>query len=193
MRKVEGLNPTIRATGIDRSPRYPGQVRRGLCLSISVLLVGVLFSPAANAALYRGGGSGLRVEFRVVGHKIVEAKVVARLRCIDGYGKESERRYRRVRLDLASKRFPIRTDRAGRFQEPKPGEPEGAEEPGYFSDELIKGRVRSARVVGRFAYLQVYNTRHRSEVCRTGSFNRAWYLRSKDEVSFRAPRRHPGH
>lgn len=75
----------------------------------------------------------------------------------------------------------------------EPGGPEAPEEEGYFSDELLKGRVWSGRVTGRFAYLQVNNTRFRGEECRTGPFSHWWSLRPKDEVSFQAPRRHPGH
>lgn len=183
---------TTAQPAFDRRPLYPDPVRRVLGLSICTLLLGVLFTPAADAALYRGGGSGIRVKFRVAGHKIIEARVVARLRCIVGYGRGSEMRYRRVRLNMASERFPIHIDHAGRFEEPRPGE-EAPEEEGYSSEERLKGRVRSGRVTGRFAYVYDYSTRSRDETCRTGPFfDRAWSLRPRDEASFRARRRHPG-
>ena len=169
---------------LSRSVIRPGSSVLARALRLSILM---LLAPAADGALYRGGGHGLRVEFRVVGKRIVEAKIVSRLRCSE---RPRKRRFRRLRLEMASRDFPIKVGRGGRFLEPTG--PEGPQEEGYFDRELLEGRVSPGKITGRFAYLQVYNTRYRSEDCRTGPFNHAWFLRSSDELSFRATRRHSG-
>jgi hypothetical protein len=134
---------------------------------------------AAEAALYVGGGKGIKVTFRVKGHKLIQADVVARLYCIGRDGKEQ---FDRIEQQYATREDPLRIDRRGGFRWSTIGT---RQEESFSLEEFLGGRVSGDSVTGRFEYFR--SGGRRQTRCRTGSFP----LEPGDTaVRFVAQRRH---
>lgn len=97
-----------------------------------------------GSVLYTGRGKGIKkVSFRLKGHKLIEASIVVIESCTTRGGGQG-RRYRwRAELEEASRRWPLRVDRRGRFRAFR-------SEVGPSSDEFFKfvGTVTPRSIVG---------------------------------------------
>jgi hypothetical protein len=154
-------------------------MRRAILTAILVLMLSIAVVASSEAAFYVGGGKGIRVAFRVKGHKLVQADVVARLYCV---GPRGRRHFDRIKEEYAFPDVPLRVDRRGRFRWDTRGEPQ---EEGLTLEELLVGRIGPDLVTGRYEYFRSLNFGRRRVRCRTGSYP----LRpGKTEVPFRARR-----
>jgi hypothetical protein len=155
-----------------------------------LLALALLAAPTAgaDATLYRGGGDGIQVEFRVRGHKIVYARIAAGLYCTRSGGERHRNRVRsyfgvhdfpKDATDISTR--PITVRRNGRFSDEAP---RGEEDSG-FSEKILEGVVRSDVVSGRFRIRD-----HFEIECRTGGYQRYGSRHfAKDTLHFRARRR----
>jgi hypothetical protein len=116
----------------------------------------------AEADLYVGGGKGIRVTFRVKGHELIQADVVARLYCV---GRHGEDQFDRVEMQYATREDPLRIDRRGGFRWSTIGE---RQEEAFAQEELLGGRVGGGVITGRFEFFRSGGRRHTN--CRTGVF-----------------------
>lgn len=139
-------------------------VRRTILTAILALALGLGATADAQAAYYVGGGKGIRVVFRVKGHKVIQADVVARLYCI---GPHARRHFDRIKYDYASPEQPFRLDRLGGFQWDTTGL---SQEEDFRLEDFLAGRVSGDMVKGRYEYFRAGGRRHTD--CRTGSFPR---------------------
>jgi len=135
-------------------------MRRAILIPILALALGLSFTAGAEAALYVGGGKGIKVTFRVKGNKIVQADVVARLYCVGPHGK---RHFNRVKEEYAEPDYPLRLDRRGGFRWDTRGQ---RQEEDFALEEFLGGRVGPDSIAGRFEYFRS-STR---VSCRTGSY-----------------------
>ena len=156
-------------------------------LLASLIVISALLLPgSAEAAYYRGGGDGIKVEMRVRDHKIVFARVATKLYCSSGSGhKHTEplRFYfgkdRRDATNARSGSIPI--GRRGYFRDEFESPP--IEEDG-FEESVFRGRVGTGRVGGDFRFRAFYE-----EDCRTGGYQRfAYGNKRKERVHFRIRR-----
>jgi hypothetical protein len=136
-------------------------VRRMIVIAILGLAIS-LTATTAEAALYVGGGKGIRVTFRVKGHKLIQADVVARLYCI---GRHGEEQFDRIEQQYATREDPLRLDRRGGFRWSTIG---ARQEESFALEEFLGGRVSGDSVTGRFEYFRDGGRRQTN--CRTGSF-----------------------
>lgn len=151
---------------------------RGATL-ISMLVLG-LSATSAEAAFYVGGGKGIRVTFRVKGHRLVWANVVARLLCVRPNG---EQHFNRIKRNYATPDYPLRLDGRGGFRWDTRGR---RQEEGFSVEDFLVGRVGPNLLTGRYEFTRRFSLRHRRVVCRTG-LDPAHPGRA--EVPFRARRR----
>lgn len=160
-------------------------------LTCVVLLVAAVASALADAALYRGGGKGIRIEFRVKGGEVAYALVRTTLHCTErGDRSRQRRRYGSVWGDgprppvVSSWGSRLAIDSRGRFEQPQY---DGLEEPGFSSEEVFSGRVGTRAIRGVFGFEWEYRTFGRHEICRTNHFRGFGPRR----IHFRARRVHP--
>lgn len=125
-----------------------------------VLSLGTVAS--ADAALYVGGGKGISVTFRVEGHRLIQADVVARLYCNRRNG---QKQFDRIEEGYATRQDPLRLDRRGGFRWSTIGT---RQEEAFAREEFLGGRVSGGTVTGKFKFLRDGGRRHTN--CRTGSF-----------------------
>jgi hypothetical protein len=137
-------------------------MRRSIVIAILGLAVVLSAATAAEADLYVGGGKGIRVAFRVKGHKLVQADVVARLYCTRRQG---QNQFDRVERRYATREDPLRIDRRGGFRWSTIG---SRQEEAFAQEDLLGGRVSGGVITGRFEFLRSGGRRHTN--CRTGSF-----------------------
>jgi hypothetical protein len=125
-----------------------------------VLSLGLVSS--SKAALYVGGGRGISVTFRVEGHKLIRADVVARLYCNRRNG---QKQFDRIEKEYATREDPLRLDQQGGFRWSTIGE---RQEEAFAQEEFLGGRVSGGTVTGKFEFLRDGGRRHTN--CRTGAF-----------------------
>jgi hypothetical protein len=135
-------------------------MHRMITIAILGLALG-LSATTAEAALYVGGGEGIRVTFRVKGHTLIQADVVARLYCI---GRHGEEQFDRIERRYATREDPLRLDRRGGFRWDTTGL---RQEEAFALEEFLGGRVSGDSVRGRFEYFRDGGRRQTN--CRTGS------------------------
>jgi len=135
---------------------------RTILIAIVALALVVGATADSEAALYVGGGKGIKVTFRVKGHKLVQADVAARLYCA---GRHGQNQFDRVEQRYATREDPLRLDRRGGFRWSTIGE---RQEEAFSREELLGGRVSGGVITGRFEFFRSGGRRHTN--CRTGSF-----------------------
>jgi hypothetical protein len=158
-------------------------MRRSIPIAILVLALGLGAAATSEAAFYVGYGNGIRVTFRVKGHQLIQADVVARLYCVGPHGR---RHFNRIRQEYAFPDSPLRLDRRGGFRWDTKGE---RQEEGFTVEDFLAGRVGRNAITGRYEYFRSMNFGHRRVKCRTGSYRLG---PGETEVPFRA-RRQVGH
>lgn len=108
---------------------------------------GPLANSSRAAVLYTGRGRDIkRVSFRLRGHELIEATIVYFESCTKTGLGHRRRNRRRTKLELASRRSPLRVDGRGRFHE-------------FFSEQFpsenetqfFAGKVTPQSIVGRFS------------------------------------------
>jgi hypothetical protein len=151
-------------------------------LLVFILALMLCLGPAASSqgAFYFGQREGIRVAFRVKGHRLVWANVVARLLCIRPNG---EQHFNRIKRNYATPEYPLRLDQSGGFNWDTRGR---RQEEGFSVEDLLVGRVGTHLVTGRYEFTRRFSHHHRRVVCRTG-LDPAHPGRA--EVPFRARRR----
>ena len=112
--------------------------------------------------MYVGGGKGISVTFRIKGHKLIEADVVARLYC---NGRHFQEQFDRIEQWYATREDPLRLDRRGGFRWSTIGE---RQEEAFAQEEFLGGRVSGGSVMGKFEFFRSGGRRQTN--CRTGSF-----------------------
>jgi hypothetical protein len=137
-------------------------MRRSIVIVTLALLFGLGMTVNSQAALYRGGGKGISVTFRVKGNKLIQADVVARLYCVGRYGGEQ---FDRIEQRYATPEDPLRLDRRGGFRWSTIGE---RQEEAFSQEEFLAGRVSAGSVMGKFGFFRSGGRRQTN--CRTGSF-----------------------
>ncbi|HSS32710.1 MAG TPA: Ig-like domain-containing protein [Solirubrobacterales bacterium] len=134
--------------------------------------------PYRGSILYTGRGKGVKkVEFRLKGHKLIEASVSVNLVCVGG-----GRRHRYLYVsDSASPRRPIAVDKRGGFRV-------DVNEISTWEDETVRltGQITPRRIAGSIAVSWTQPAKVGNETCHTGRFRPG----TMEELSFRA-RRHP--
>ena len=160
-------------------------MRRAILTPILVvaLVLGLGSAARSEAAFYLGGGEGIRVAFRVKGHRLVWASVFVRLYCVRPEGK---RHFNRAKQSYATPDYPWRLTRHGTFRWDTRGL---RQEQGFTLEDFIAGRVGEEFVTGRYYYERGFTLRRRMVDCRTGSYP---FSQGESEVPFRA-RLQPGH
>jgi len=88
-------------------------MRRAALIPVLAVVLARSAAPSAEAATYSAHGDGLKVVFRVKGHRLVWAGVVARLYC---KGPQGRRHPYRTNELYAAPGFPLRIDRRGVFR-----------------------------------------------------------------------------
>jgi hypothetical protein len=124
-------------------------MRRPLMLLVILLALVLGVQSVAGAALYRGANGNAKVEFRVEGGMVTFARVRTSLHCT--------RRGEPLRRPYGKAFFPKALG-GGRFEEDF-----STEEPGYFENYELTGKVQGGKVTGRFEYER---SLQRSETCR---------------------------
>jgi hypothetical protein len=116
-------------------------------------------NPYAGSVLYRGGGDGIKVAFRLKHRRLIRASVFVRLNCI---GPKGRRHYGRRDLGFAGAGYPLALDARGRFR----FAPLADEEESLTIEESLAGRVGPGQIVGSFSYYE--NLDYRNRRCTTG-------------------------
>jgi hypothetical protein len=103
--------------------------------------------PYRGSILYTGRGKGVKkVEFRLKGHKLIEASIVYFDRCTRTGGGQGRRYRLRQELMEASPRYPLRVDGRGKFRVYRSEVFFNADETEFFV-----GRVTPRSIVGKMA------------------------------------------
>jgi hypothetical protein len=139
-------------------------MQRAALIPVLAVAIALAASPSAEAAAYFAHRDGLRVVFRVKGHRLIWASVLARLYC---KGPQGRRHLYRTNELYAAPTFPLPIDRRRVFRYDTRGT---RQEEGYSVEELLIGRAGDAAVTGRFEFSEVKSYGHRYVSCRTGSY-----------------------
>jgi hypothetical protein len=158
-------------------------MRRAILIPLLALMLGFGSVAGSEAAFYVGGGKGVKVTFRVKGHKLIQATVVARLYC---FGPHGRRHFNRIRDEYAFADSPLRLNGQNRFRWDTRGE---RQEEGFAVEDFLAGHVGRDLITGKYEYIRSYSLRHRHEDCRTGSDP---LKPGETEVAFRARRQVSG-
>lgn len=137
-------------------------MRRTIVTGILSAVLTLAVVGSSEAAVYVGGGKGISVTFRVKGHKLIEADVVARLYC---NGRNFQEQFDRIEKRYATREDPLRLDRRGGFRWSTIGE---RQEEAFSQEEFLGGRVSGGSVMGKFEFFRSGGRRQTN--CRTGSF-----------------------
>jgi hypothetical protein len=131
--------------------------------------------PFRGSTLYTGRGKGVRAQFRLRGHKLIQAQLSVLLVC----AAEGRRHRERQEIGLASPRRPITVNKRGEFRRART-----YLKFGYDEYESLVGKVTSRSVVGTIEVRMNSPIPGGNETCHTGHFGSGM-----EQLDFRA-RRH---